>query len=177
MVVSESGSEYLCDVAFGTCECPDHEYRDEKCKHLHRGEFAMGERPIPTGADVDVDPQLGEHVSSASDEDDDGLTTDEIIQADDVEAVLDKYDPTVETDTDGDCEVATDGSAVVHAGEDCEVIETDDVFEGPFAEYDRYSHPTGEYYKRCNDCGREVLEDTPASAVSHRDGCRFGGDH
>lgn len=57
----------------------------------------------------------------------------------------------------------------------CEVTRTTDVFEGPFPEFDCYGNPTGEHYKRCNGCGVEVLEDTPAEAVAHRDGCRFDG--
>jgi hypothetical protein len=54
-----------------------------------------------------------------------------------------------------------------------EVTKTTDTFEGPFPEFDKYGNPTGAYYKRCNGCGVEVLEDTPETAVAHRDGCRF----
>ena len=61
LVVSQSGSEYLVDTRLGACECPDHEYRDVRCKHLRRVAFATGERPIP--ADVDHDPDIGQHVS------------------------------------------------------------------------------------------------------------------
>lgn len=45
--------------------------------------------------------------------------------------------------------------------DDCDVSKTADVFEGPFPEYDCYGNLTGEHYKRCRSCGREVLEDTP----------------
>lgn len=57
--------------------------------------------------------------------------------------------------------------------DDCDVSKTTDTFEGPFPEFDKYGNPTGAHYKRCNGCGREVLEDTPAEAVAHKAGCRF----
>jgi hypothetical protein len=57
--------------------------------------------------------------------------------------------------------------------DDCDVIRTTDVFEGPFPEYDRYGNLTGEHYKHCRSCDREVLEDVPAEAVAHKAGCRF----
>lgn len=65
LVVSESGSEYLVDMQEGACECDDHRYRGSKCKHARRIEFATGSRPVPGNADVEVDPQLGEHVSGS----------------------------------------------------------------------------------------------------------------
>jgi hypothetical protein len=65
MVVSQSGDEYLVDARAGRCECPDHEYRGVRCKHLRRVAFATGERPIPAGVDLDaVDDQLGRHVTA-----------------------------------------------------------------------------------------------------------------
>jgi hypothetical protein len=66
MVVSESGSEYLVDVRLGTCECPDHEYRDVTCKHIVRARYATGVEPIPArvASAVDVDPSLGEHTDA-----------------------------------------------------------------------------------------------------------------
>jgi len=54
----------------------------------------------------------------------------------------------------------------------CEVIETSDVWKGPFPEYDKYGSLTGCSYVRCRDCGREVLTGRKDFA-SHRDGCRF----
>jgi hypothetical protein len=138
-VVSESGKSYVVNTLLGTCDCPDSEYRDEKCKHRRRVEFATGHREVPE--DVDADPQLGIHVSDVA--------------------------------TDGGRAIA-DGGVVTEAPGGCEVVETGDVWDGPHAEYDRYGHPTGEYYKRCRSCGVEVLEDTPDSAASHRDGCRHG---
>jgi hypothetical protein len=140
------------NTLLGTCDCPDSECRDEKCKHRRRVEFATGAREVPAG--VDVDPSLGEHVS--------------------------RVDATPETDAGTDRAIATDGGVTVReAAGDAEILKPDTVnpWKGLFAEYDRYGHPTGEYYVRCADCGREVLEDTPESAVAHRDGCRFEGDH
>lgn len=64
LVTSESGSEYLVDAREQTCECPDHEYRNVRCKHIRRVAFATGAEPIPTSVD-DVDPQLGMHVEAA----------------------------------------------------------------------------------------------------------------
>jgi len=60
IVVSESGREYVVDAGEGSCSCPDYRYRDVRCKHVRRVEFATGERPIPAG--IDFDPDLGRHV-------------------------------------------------------------------------------------------------------------------
>jgi hypothetical protein len=64
LVVSQSGSEYLVDTRLGACECPDHEHRDARCKHLRRVAFATGAEAVPAGVEG-VDPQLGEHVDGA----------------------------------------------------------------------------------------------------------------
>lgn len=64
LVVSESGREYLVDARLGTCECPDHEYRGVRCKHIRRVEFATGHHEVPPG--VDVAGNLGEHVSGTT---------------------------------------------------------------------------------------------------------------
>jgi len=61
---------------------------------------------------------------------------------------------------------------VKEAAGDCEVTHTDDVYEGPFPEYDKYGNPTGCSYVRCRDCGREILTGRKDFAT-HRDGCRF----
>lgn len=61
LVVSQSGGEYLVDARGGACECPDHEHRGARCKHLRRVAFATGARPVPDGVDG-ADPQLGLHV-------------------------------------------------------------------------------------------------------------------
>jgi hypothetical protein len=66
MVVSESGEEYLVDTRTDTCECPDHEYRGVRCKHLRRVAFATGAREIPAGVACDVDDQLGMHVHTGA---------------------------------------------------------------------------------------------------------------
>lgn len=66
LVVSESGSEYLVDVRDGACTCPDAEYRDVECKHIRRARFATGADAIPAAAaaQLDVDPDLGEHTAA-----------------------------------------------------------------------------------------------------------------
>jgi hypothetical protein len=59
-VVSDSGRSYLVDERMGTCECPDHRYRERECIHLLRVAFATGAEPIPAWANRDaVDDQLG----------------------------------------------------------------------------------------------------------------------
>lgn len=64
LVVSESGKEYLVDGVDGACECPDHEHRGIRCKHIRRVAIATGAEPIPADVleEVTVDEQLGEHV-------------------------------------------------------------------------------------------------------------------
>jgi hypothetical protein len=63
VVVSESGNEYLVDARAGTCECPDHRYRERRCKHLRRVAFATSEREIPACVDREnIDDQMGLHV-------------------------------------------------------------------------------------------------------------------
>lgn len=62
-VTTQSGSEYRVDALKGRCTCPDHEYREVRCKHIRRVAFATGKRPIPAWVNADeVDTQLGEHV-------------------------------------------------------------------------------------------------------------------
>ncbi|RKS81529.1 SWIM zinc finger protein [Haloarcula quadrata] len=62
-VTTESGSEYRVDAFEGRCTCPDHDYREVRCKHIRRVAFATGNRPIPAWVDADeVDAQLGQHV-------------------------------------------------------------------------------------------------------------------
>lgn len=63
---NENGT-YIVDTLTDACTCPDGEWNlpdgdRETCKHRARVAFATGERPIPGG--VNVDPQLGEHVTS-----------------------------------------------------------------------------------------------------------------
>lgn len=61
-VVSQSGSSYTVDARRGTCTCPDHVYRDVRCKHLRRVAFATGERPVPADVPGPIDEHLGRHV-------------------------------------------------------------------------------------------------------------------
>jgi len=62
-VTTQSGSEYRVDAREARCTCPDHQYREARCKHIRRVAFATGERPIPARVDADkVDAQLGDHV-------------------------------------------------------------------------------------------------------------------
>lgn len=64
VVVSQSGKEYLVDAREGACSCPDHRYREVRCKHLRRVAFATGARELPQWVDTDaIDPDLGRHVS------------------------------------------------------------------------------------------------------------------
>jgi len=64
-VVGENeNGEYQVDARKGRCTCPDHEYRNARCKHIRRVAFATGDRAIPAWIDTDsVDDQLGDHVA------------------------------------------------------------------------------------------------------------------
>ncbi|WP_222912677.1 hypothetical protein [Natrinema sp. SYSU A 869] len=63
LVVSESGSEYLVDTRLEACECPDHAYRERRCKHLRRVAFAIGAEAVPVGFNPeDIAGDLREHV-------------------------------------------------------------------------------------------------------------------
>lgn len=48
-VESASDSRYVVDLPAGDCGCPDHTFRDERCKHLRRVsiEISRGELPPP----------------------------------------------------------------------------------------------------------------------------------
>lgn len=50
---------------------------------------------------------------------------------------------------------------------------TDDqpTWRGPFAEFDKFGHPTGQRYIECGGCGIEILTDDREHAT-HREGCR-----
>jgi hypothetical protein len=64
-VVSASGSEYHVDLRSETCECPDHKYREVRCKHLRRCEYETGRRPLPAWLDRDDLPQdFARHVDA-----------------------------------------------------------------------------------------------------------------
>lgn len=46
-VDSSSGATYAVDLLTGTCSCPDHEIRGERCKHLRRVAIEITERRVP----------------------------------------------------------------------------------------------------------------------------------
>ena len=46
-VDSASGATYVVDLFAGTCSCPDHEIRGERCKHLRRVAIEVTERRVP----------------------------------------------------------------------------------------------------------------------------------
>jgi len=46
-VDSQSGATYVVDVTAGTCTCPDHEIRGERCKHLRRVGIEITARRVP----------------------------------------------------------------------------------------------------------------------------------
>jgi len=46
-VDSQSGATYVVDVAAGTCTCPDHAIRGERCKHLRRVGIEITTRRVP----------------------------------------------------------------------------------------------------------------------------------
>ena len=46
-VDSGSGATYVVDLLAGTCRCPDHEIRGERCKHLRRVAIEITERRVP----------------------------------------------------------------------------------------------------------------------------------
>lgn len=66
-VVSQSGRTYYVDARRATCTCPDHQQRDEICKHQRRVQLEAGMRYIPMAAlEVEVSDQLnGEHVAGS----------------------------------------------------------------------------------------------------------------
>jgi hypothetical protein len=93
-VVGENqNGEYRVDAREERCTCPDHEYRDARCKHIRRVAFATGEVSVPTG--VDVDGQLGAHTDAQpySESEQPVVATDGgIIDADDEGETLDQHD-------------------------------------------------------------------------------------
>lgn len=92
VVIGENSNDpYLVDVVGKSCECPDHEYRDVKCKHCRRVEYATGRTAIPQWVDRDaVDDNLG----CALDAEPRYAVADggEIIEADDDGEVIDDTD-------------------------------------------------------------------------------------
>lgn len=67
-VTTQSGSEYTVDLRDGVCDCPDHRYREARCKHLWRAAYATETVDPPAAVDPDdVDPLLGRHCSPPGD--------------------------------------------------------------------------------------------------------------
>lgn len=46
-VYSESGTEYVVNVATPECSCPDHQHRGARCKHLRRVAYETGRDTVP----------------------------------------------------------------------------------------------------------------------------------
>jgi hypothetical protein len=63
-VTSASGATYQVDLASGSCNCDDAEYRGPAggCKHGRRARLVTSREAVP--AAVDADDQLGEHVAT-----------------------------------------------------------------------------------------------------------------
>ena len=60
----EARGKYMLDIVEGVCWCPDHEYRNNHCKHLRKAEMIEGDREIPPvpGLDEDLREKLEEAV-------------------------------------------------------------------------------------------------------------------
>ncbi|MBP2251252.1 hypothetical protein J2754_001573 [Halarchaeum solikamskense] len=54
LVMSASGEHYHVDLDEETCDCPDHEYRGAKCKHIRAVEQHAAEDDTPAAEVVDV---------------------------------------------------------------------------------------------------------------------------
>jgi len=59
---------YRVDLEMGRCTCPDHQYREARCKHLRRAAIETGDTPVPAlsfGVVDDVDehslPDFGDY--------------------------------------------------------------------------------------------------------------------
>lgn len=71
-VVSASGSEYHVDLRSETCGCPDHRYREARCKHIRRCEYETGRRPLPAWVDrEDLPADFARHVDGEPVQEDD----------------------------------------------------------------------------------------------------------
>jgi hypothetical protein len=51
-VDSESGATYVVDAAAGTCTCPDHQIRGQRCKHVRRVAIEITARRVPPPGQV-----------------------------------------------------------------------------------------------------------------------------
>lgn len=52
---------YDVDVREGRCTCPDHQYREAKCKHIRRAEIEADLTPVPIQLGIDDDLDQGDH--------------------------------------------------------------------------------------------------------------------
>lgn len=52
---TENGSTYLVDLSSRRCSCPDHTFRDVRCKHLRRVAIEITESRVPAPGQVAVD--------------------------------------------------------------------------------------------------------------------------
>jgi hypothetical protein len=117
MVVSHSGETYHVDAEVGRCECPDHEHRDARCKHIRRSRVALGLQPVDSRvlAAVDVDATLGANAPGPIVATSDGG----IIDAGDEGVVLDGDESTEESGQDGRPEDCDCGDWNAHADLAC----------------------------------------------------------
>ena len=54
-VETDGGDTYLIDLTAGRCTCPDHVFRDVRCKHLRRVAIEITEGLVPAPGEVAVD--------------------------------------------------------------------------------------------------------------------------
>jgi hypothetical protein len=54
-IETEDGTRYLVDLASRRCSCPDHTYRDVRCKHLRRVAIEITEGRVPPPGRVAVE--------------------------------------------------------------------------------------------------------------------------
>ncbi len=54
-VVGQSDDAYLVDLPAGRCTCPDHRFRDERCKHVRRVAIEITADRVPGPEQVAVD--------------------------------------------------------------------------------------------------------------------------
>lgn len=68
-VYSGETSDYVVNVAVGSCECDDYHYRSGECKHIFRARYALGLRAIPEWVRHDrLDPTLRRRINKRYEE-------------------------------------------------------------------------------------------------------------
>lgn len=65
-VESQSGETYLVDLPRSSCTCPDHEFRDERCKHLRRVAIEVTERRVPPPGAIEGECRICERETYVS---------------------------------------------------------------------------------------------------------------